>query len=710
MFYLFLFLTTFINALASNSPADGCETPQPQAPPLCETPECIHAASNILYNLHPNYTNIDPCTDFHQYACGGWDELHDMRPDQSSISTLSIVSEDNQSRLRHILESSEAPDPSDSENFQKLKAAYNACLDESAIKKRGTKPLDDMLAELEKIYPASSGKDVKEGLTDAMIYLMGINTEALVAASIGPDDRDPDNVTIFVTPPSEIGLPARENYNNTDMVAEYTEVAKKVLGDFSNNESTDLADDVVKFETKLASVTPDTESQQNVTKYYNPLSINETLSLLPDISFAGIISNFAPSGYKGNRLIVISPSYMKSLSEILSQTPRETVQLFLKWKIIQSWVNVIEDPKVEALRRFNNKVAGKQPDAKEDRWRTCVKRLDNNLSWILSRFYILDAFSTGSKELGDKIVTDIRERFVFTLAQTSWMSQDVRKLAIEKVENIVQKIGYPTKSPNIMDATEVNKYYESLKISNETFFENTLAASKFDLNKEWSQLGKPTDRAKWEMTAPTVNAYYSPSGNEIVFPAGIMQSPVFYGSSAPLYLAYGSFGAVSGHELSHAFDSSGRRYDQTGNYTDWWDEKTTKAFEERTQCFVDQYSKFNVTGPNSEVLHVNGLLTLGENIADAGGLGAAFHAWKKRDEASPDAHLPGLSSFSKEQLFFISFGNVWCSKISKEMAERRIYTDPHAPDAARILGTTANSREFKEAFNCPTKQPVCKLW
>lgn len=356
---------------------------------------------------------------------------------------------------------------------------------------------------------------------------------------------------IFVNPPSDIGLPARENYNNTNLVADYTEVAKKVLGDFNNNELKDLAGDVVKFEAKLADVTPDTESQQNVTKYYNPLSTDEVLKLLPDVSFTEIISKFAPSGYKGNRLIVGSPSYMKSLSEILSQTPRETVQLFFKWKIIQSWVDVIEDPKVDALRKFNNKVAGKAPDAKEDRWRTCVKRLDTNLSWILSRFYILDAFSKSSKELGDKVVSDMRERFVFTLAQTSWMSPDVRKLAIQKVENIVQKIGYPTKSPNVTDPAEVNKYYESLKMSNETFFENTLAAMKFELHKEWSQLGKPTDRAKWEMTAPTVNAYYNPSGNEIVFPAGIMQPPVFYGSSAPLYLAYGSFGAVSGHELSH---------------------------------------------------------------------------------------------------------------------------------------------------------------
>lgn len=208
------------------------------------------------------------------------------------------------------------------------------------------------------------------------------------------------------------------------------------------------------------------------------------------------------------------------------------------------------------------------------------------------------------------------------------------------------------------------------------------------------------------MTAPTVNAYYNPPGNEIVFPAGIMQSPAFYGPSAPLYLAYGAFGAVSGHELSHAFDSTGRHYDENGNYTDWWDPKTVKAFEERAQCFVDQYSKFPVQGPGDKVLHVNGRLTLGENIADAGGLTASFHAWKKHDEAKSDAHLPGLTAFSKEQLFFISYGNWWCSKTTKEAAEKAIYSDPHAPKSARIIVSVVL---FVCKLNC-TDPDYRKLW
>lgn len=239
------------------------------------------------------------------------------------------------------------------------------------------------------------------------------------------------------------------------------------------------------------------------------------------------------------------------MSGLLKDTPRETILLFLQWKLVQEFAGVIEDDSIEPLRRFKNELAGKEPQAKEERWRQCLGRLDEGLAWSLSRFYVLDSFSEGSKKLGDQIVSDIKERFIFTLGQTSWMSADVRKLGIQKVENIVQKIGFPTKSPNVLDPEDVKKYYRDLEVSKDTFFENEVAVARFLLRDEWSKLGKPTNRDEWDMSAPTVNAYYNPPGNEIVFPAGIMQAPAFYGPAAPLYLAYGAFGAVSGHELSH---------------------------------------------------------------------------------------------------------------------------------------------------------------
>ncbi|CAG8033000.1 unnamed protein product [Penicillium nalgiovense] len=712
VFVITILITYYLRFPHGSVSTEKNPSPRPEAPPPCQSQECIHAASEILYNLDPHYEDIDPCTNFDQYVCGGWRERHDMRPDQGSIFAGTIMHENAQTKLRHILERTEPPQSSDADNFKKLKTAYDACLDEATVHKRGSKPLTDILDELKTIYPAKSGlvKGTQDQLTNALLYLANVGVEALASSGVTPDDRDPDNVVIMISPPREIGLPAREYYNDTKTVADYTTVLKQVVQRLAGDGFDKISEDVVAFEKKLADVTPDTQTQEDVTKYYNPLSVKETEALVPEISFTNIISSLAPHDYKGDRLIVGSPSYMKALSVLLKDTPRETILLFLQWKLIQAFADVIEDASIEPLRRFENVLAGKEPQAKEERWRKCLGRLDEGLEWSLSRFYVLDAFSEDSKKLGDQIVSDIKERFIFTLDQTSWMSPDVRRLGIEKVGNIIQKIGFPTKSPNVLDPEDVNKFYLDLKLSKDTFFENEVAVARFQLRGEWSKLGKPTNRDEWGMSAPTVNAYYNPPGNEIVFPAGIMQPPAFYGPSAPLYLAYGAFGAVSGHELSHAFDSTGRHYDESGNYTNWWDDKTVEAFEERAQCFVDQYSKFTVIGPEDKVLHVNGRLTLGENIADAGGLTASYHAWKKHDEAKPDLHLPGLDAFTKEQLFFISYGNWWCGKTTKEAAEQAIYNDPHAPKSARIIETMANSREFKNAFSCPDKKPACKLW
>lgn len=356
---------------------------------------------------------------------------------------------------------------------------------------------------------------------------------------------------ISVTPPRKIGLSAREYYNNTETVAKYTSVVKEIFKGFKADNFDQEAKNVVAFEKKLADVTPETADQEDVTKSYNPLSIGATEKLVPQVALTKIVRELAPKDYKRDLIIVGSPSYLKALSDILSDTPRETVSLFLQWKLIQKHGGAVEDDRVAPLVRFNNEQAGKDPSAKEERWRTCIKSLDNGQGWSLSRFYVLDSFPEESKKLGDQVVSDIKERFAFTLDQTEWMSPEVRKLGIQKVENIVQKVGFPTKSPNVLDPKDVEKYYQKLELSNSTYYENLLAVAQFTLENEWAKLGKPTDRNEWDMTAPTVNAYYNPPGNEIVFPAGIMQPPVFYGSAAPLYLAYGAFGAVSGHELSH---------------------------------------------------------------------------------------------------------------------------------------------------------------
>jgi endothelin-converting enzyme len=517
----------------------------------------------------------------------------------------------------------------------------------------------------------------------------------------------------MITPPRNIGLPSKEFYDNEKLVSEYQSVSTEILKQFFEKspgnvtlaqyrrssmslnkplysmvpqiEVGKLAQEVVDLEVKLAAATPPTEDQEDVTKYYNPMTVAETHALLPQVSFDHIFSQLAPKGYLPKKIIVGSPQYVSALSKLLSSAKKETLQAFLVWKAVQKYEKKVEDSSLKTLRAFNNQLRGLDPSATQERWRTCIDAVDEDLGWILSRFFVQSAFSEASKKFGDQIVTDIKNSFTKTLEKTEWMTKDVRDRAIKKVHAIDQKIGYPTSNPNVLDPDSLKKYYSQIDMSNSTFFENRVQVAQFETLQAWNKLGKPTQHDEWGMTVPTVNAYYNPAGNEIVFPAGIMQAPVFYEPSVPQYLTYGAFGAVSGHELSHAFDSTGSHYDETGNYTDWFDQPTKEAFDKKTKCFVKQYSDFTVPGPTGDSLHVNGKLTLGENIADAGGLHAAFSAWKKTESDNPSKPLPGLQNFTPDQLFFISYGNWWCGKSTAAKAVERIYTDPHAPKWARIL-------------------------
>ena len=682
--------------------------------------------------MSPRYHEIDPCSSFDKYVCEGWEEKHDLRADQESSFTGTIMQENSQQVLRHVLESpysdtvqqigSLVDNPTaDKAIFDKLKGAYDACMDEGNIKKIGSDPLLDVLRKIQELFPASRPHRMlgpfprletqqqkgllykgENQLSTTVSFLTKIGINSIISFGVGADDRDPDSVVISLTAPRSPGLPSKEYYEDAELVKTYGMVIGQVLegllheaypnSTFPNKkpnrmftQSEDLVEAIVGLEAKLALATPDTADAQDVTKYYNPRTIEETRSLFPQLSVQYIIAELAPSNYKPDKIIVGSPSYLKAASEIFQNASPETIQAYFVWKAVQAYASKVEDDTLKPLKSFNNRLGGKDPNASEERWRTCVKVADNSLGWILSKFFIEKAFSEEAKNFGDHIVSDIKDQFIRKLKAAEWMTKDVRKLGIEKVRNIVQKIGYPTKSPDVRDSAALEKYYEAVNISNSTFFENAVSVAKFHTYLEWSALGKPTNRDEWGMTVPTVNAYYNPAGNEIVFPAGIMQAPVFYDPNIPQYLSYGAFGSVSGHELSHAFDSTGRHYDQTGNFTEWWDNSTVQAFKDKAQCFIDQYHEFTVPGPNGEVLHVNGRLTLGENIADAGGLSAAFQAWRQLEDKKPAQKLPGLQHFTKEQVFFISYSNWWCGKTRKEAAINRIYRDPHAPKWARII-------------------------
>ncbi|POS86146.1 hypothetical protein EPUL_003660 [Erysiphe pulchra] len=726
----------------------------------CLTPACIHASSEILYNLSPNYQSIDPCTDFEELVCGGWKERHHLRSDQGDIFTGTIMSDQSEQILKNIIQS---PYPIDSrtqqsflhtkvagtdtsvsideENFTKLRSAYDACMDESKIKKEGVEPLKKVIQQIMNLFPVAASNvferiplttDDEKQLSESMIFFEKLGIASLISLSAGTDDKNPDLVVVKASPPSMIGLPAKNYYEDESVTQKYNITLAQIFKNLnlahwqnSPNNLTQLpysnsynigisipdylAGNVVNFEKRLSFASPSASDSNDVTKFYNSLSLDVADKFTPQISLSNILKNLTPPNFTTESLIVASPSYMKSLKNILQETPKGVIQAYFIWKFVQVFAQAIEAEETKPYSVFINELQGKDPESVPERWRKCIGHVDNGLGWILSRFYVEKTFSENAKLTGDRILSDIKTSFIQILKKAPWMDPRVVELATAKVHQIVQKTGYPSKHPNILDPIDLKGFYSSLKISSTDFFENSISIQQFQVARMWSRLGKPVNRDEWSMTVPTVNAYYRHPYNEIVFPAGIMQFPVF-DAELPQYLNYGAFGSISGHELSHAFDSTGRHYDQNGKYTDWWNNETVSSFEERAQCFVNQYSNFTIPGLDGKPLHVDGKLTLGENIADAGGVTASFSAWKRRQATSSDQNLPGLDYFSQDQLFFIGFGNWWCSKSRRETAISRIHSDPHSPMWSRAVGTLANSRDFRESFNCPVKEPVCELW
>ncbi|KAK5631306.1 hypothetical protein RRF57_007020 [Xylaria bambusicola] len=703
----------------------------------CLTPTCIHAASEILYNLSPDYKNLDPCTQFDTLVCDGFKARHDIPEDRSSFSTASIMSDNGRITLRHILES---PYPgasqhssfspmnlqrlvasTDEENFLTMQESYNACMNEATLKKIGVDPLTDLISQVAQSFPVDDAAYETEELpqledysklSDTILLLEQLQVTSFEALYTGADDKNPD-VVIVQAMPAGYNLPSPEYYGDNDTVKQYQATLEQVFSSLlpttaSKKSATKLSQSVVALEKKIAALTPPPEDRQDVTKYYNIVSVTDVGKIGPAIGLDKVVKGLAPADYIPEKMLLAFPEFIGNVSQIVSETPKSTIQAYLIWNLILSYSSYVEAVEVEPITRFNNILAGRDPETKSERWKTCLSYVDGTLGWILSRFYIEATFSEAAKKYGDQIILDIKQQFTTRLGELDWMDDSVKKLATNKVHNIDQKIGYPTKSPDIMNPDALRDYYKGLVIT-DSFFNNSLSSNKFSANQTWSALGKPVDRGEWGMQADIVNAYYNPAGNEIVFPAGIMQFPVF-SVDLPGYVSYGAFASVAGHELSHAFDNSGRHYDENGNFTDWWTNHTVEEFDKRATCFVNQYNDFTIEGNGGQPLHVNGKLTLGENIADAGGVSAAFAAWEKRRADSPDQSLPGLDYFTHEQLFFVFYANWWCGKVRKEQAINYIYVDPHSPAFARILGTTSNSRAFRESFNCPVKEPTCELW
>ncbi|KAI5123330.1 hypothetical protein M0805_001755 [Coniferiporia weirii] len=607
----------------------------------------------------------------------------------------------------------------------------------------------------------------KHGLTAAISYMHSRGIEGLFGFDIDGDvGVDPNFMTLWFFQPS-LGLPSKEYFEEKDIRDLYRETLAHMLlsldsddkeyiapqdvidhdteekvkvwppwpwppwGDDDDNNDDDkgppnkdkeranaLAREVVRFERRIADASLDLEVLQDPIATYNPAKFADLAAQLPQIDFPMYFSTFTPRNFP-ERVILTSTTYASSLAYILDTTGADVIEAYLVTRAALSLAPYLShDTGVWRVKRtLEETLQGIPKGQVPDRSDWCVQRVEDALGFAAGRFFVQETFGGDSKEKGTKVITDIIDAFKDSLTNLNWMDEESATAAAEKADAIRVKVGYPL-SPDTKSARSIALYYRLVLVDKTEFFGSMVNAQISEEYKKWQTLGKQRDVESWIFPPSIVNAYFNPPANEIVFPAGILRPP-FFSYKWPAYLQYGAFGMVAAHELTHAFDSSGRLYNQHGKLEQWWTDETSNGFNKIQKCISDQYSNYTIDDGKGGKVHVNGNLTSGENIGDSG-LIQAYRAWYGQFHTSlqqgREYLLPGLD-YTQGQLFFIGFGQIWSQIIKPAAALQRVRTDPHSPNKYRVEGTLSNIPEFAAAFQCkpgsklnPPKGKRCVLW
>ncbi|MGH9641090.1 MAG: M13 family metallopeptidase, partial [Terriglobales bacterium] len=574
---------------------------------------------------------------------------------------------------------------------------YGSCMDESLIEKRGTAPL---LPELEKI----DGIKNNTGLIQVIASMHRDGTPALFAFYAQPDMHD-SNETIAVLDQGGITLPDRDYYIKDDPKSvetrqKYVEHVQKMFelaGDKPEAAAAE-AKTVLAVETGLAQASMDRTARRDPKNRDHKMTVGTIAETAPNFD---LTVYFADNGSpKFSSLNVGNPEFFKQVNEQLNKVSLADWKTYLRWKTINEYADTLTKAFVDEDFQFNGKYMSGQQEI-EPRWKRCVKSTDRSLGMALGKLYVDRTFGAEGKERTLKMVQAIESAMKEDIGELNWMSDTTKKKAYEKLNAIVNNIGYPDKWRD----------YSSVVIKRDDYAGDVQRAAAFEVHRVYSKIDKPTDKKDWGMTPPTVNAYYRSSMNDINFPAGILQPP-FYGKSMDDAANYGAIGVVIGHELTHGFDDQGRKFDADGNLHDWWTPEDGKAFEERASCTANEYSNFVSVKDDKGEVKLNGRLTLGENTADNGGLKLAYMALTNTIGNTPIKQIDG---FTPQQRFFLSFAQIWCQNVTDQQARKLALTDPHSPGRWRVNGSVQNSAGFQQAFGCKASQPMvsenaCRVW
>ena len=636
----------------------------------------------------------DACVDFYQYSCGGWLRDNPIPDDQSSWDVYRRATVANQRYLWGILDGLSHPAATRTATEQQVGDYFAACMDESAIERRGSAPLAVRLAAIDAL------RDLR-GLPVLLADLhLATPTNALFDFSASQDLVDSSQVIAFAQA-GGLGLPDRDYYTRQDdksveLRRQYVAQMVRVFGLLGDSEAqaTRAAAQVLQLETSLARASLTRVERRDPRKLLHRMDLAALQRLTPHFDWQAYLQAVGAGSLR--RFNVTEPRFLQMLDQQLQTVDLPTLKAYLRWQYTRGLSPYLSSPFVEANFDFYSRTL-RGVQTQQPRWKRCVQWVDRQLGDALGQEFVRRNFSAELKQKVLHMTTQVEHAFEIELAQLDWMGPQTKARALQKLHGIANKIGYP----------DSWRDYGSITLRRDDFAGNVERATLFEARRQLAKIGKPLDRGEWGMTPPTVNAYYDAQMNDINFPAGVLQPPLYDAAidDAP---NYGNTGGTIGHELTHGFDDEGRQFDAKGNLRDWWTAADGKAFEERAQCVVDQYAQYTVV----DDIKINSKLTEGEDIADLGGLVLAWIAWKMEPATAGAQARDGLTP---EQRFFVGNAQWACGDTRPEQLRLSAATDPHSPLKYRVNGLVANMPQFAQAFSCKAGQPMvrpkpCKVW
>jgi putative endopeptidase len=640
--------------------------------------------------------SVDPCVDFYQYACGNWIKNSEIPADRPSWQSFSQLNESNLAIERQILEKAEAGGAARDAIDQKIGDLYGSCMDEKAADAKGIAPLKSELARIAAV------KD-KGALMEEIGRLHMEGNGSLFNFYSNSDLHNADQVIAYIDQ-GGLSLPDRDYYIKDDAdkvemrkhLAEYATQLFTLSGQ-TPQQAAGSADTVLMVETLLAADSMDRTKRRDPKNRDHKMTRDEAVALAPDFYLNRYFTAVGAPNFTA--LNVTNPDFFKQVNGAVAALPLDSLKTYVSWHVLRANALWLSQPFVDADFKMRQALTGQKQI--QDRWKRCVTLVDGSLGEALGQRYVDATFGADGKQRMLKMVDALESSLDNDIQSLSWMSDDTKKQAKVKLQAIRNKIGYP----------DVYRDYSSVTIKADDLLGNVHRADEFEAKRDVAKIDKPLDRKEWGMTPPTVNAYYSGSDNEIVFPAGILQPP-FFDKTMDDAINFGGIGLVIGHELTHGFDDQGRKFDPTGNLRDWWTEQDGKEFEKRVSCVADEYSNFVAV----DNMKLNGRLTLGENTADNGGARIALAALERliaEDKTGKEGQ--SIDGFTPEQRFFLGFGRVWCEKQRPEYLRMQVSTNSHSPGKYRVDGVVQNMPEFQKAWGCKAGQPMvaenaCHVW